>query len=47
MLGLGAGIDYSLLIIGRYREQVAAGTARGRVGEVGGDLRRVVPVPPA
>src|SRR5215207_8782325 len=25
MLGLGAGIDYSLLIIGRYREQVAMG----------------------
>ena len=25
MLGLGAGIDYSLLIIGRYREQVASG----------------------
>jgi RND superfamily putative drug exporter len=25
MLGLGAGIDYSLLIIGRYREQVAVG----------------------
>src|SRR5829696_6332311 len=25
MLGLGAGIDYSLLIIGRYREQVAGG----------------------
>jgi RND superfamily putative drug exporter len=28
MLGLGAGIDYSLLIIGRYREQVAAGNTR-------------------
>ncbi len=28
MLGLGAGIDYSLLIIGRYREQVAAGDSR-------------------
>ena len=25
MLGLGAGIDYSLLIMGRYREQRAAG----------------------
>jgi RND superfamily putative drug exporter len=25
MLGLGAGIDYSLLIMARYREQVAAG----------------------
>jgi RND superfamily putative drug exporter len=25
MLGLGAGIDYSLLIIGRFREQVAGG----------------------
>ena len=25
MLGLGAGIDYALLIIGRYREQVASG----------------------
>ncbi len=25
MIGLGAGIDYSLLIIGRYREQRAAG----------------------
>ncbi len=25
MLGLGAGIDYSLLIIGRYREQIAEG----------------------
>ena len=28
MLGLGAGIDYSLLIIGRFREQVAAGDSR-------------------
>ncbi len=27
MLGLGAGIDYSLLIIGRYREQAAAGNS--------------------
>jgi RND superfamily putative drug exporter len=25
MLGLGAGIDYALLIIGRFREQIAAG----------------------
>ena len=25
MLGLGAGIDYSLLIVGRYREQLASG----------------------
>lgn len=25
MLGLGAGIDYSLLILGRYREQIVAG----------------------
>jgi RND superfamily putative drug exporter len=28
MLGLGAGIDYALLIIGRYREQAAAGDTR-------------------
>ncbi len=28
MLGLGAGIDYALLIIGRYREQIAAGDSR-------------------
>jgi RND superfamily putative drug exporter len=28
MLGLGAGIDYSLLIIGRFREQAAAGNTR-------------------
>ena len=28
MLGLGAGIDYALLIIGRYREQVEAGDSR-------------------
>src|ERR687895_1214473 len=27
MLGLGAGIDYSLLIIGRYREQAALGNS--------------------
>jgi RND superfamily putative drug exporter len=27
MLGLGAGIDYALLIIARYREQVAAGNS--------------------
>jgi len=28
MLGLGAGIDYSLLIISRYREQAAAGDSK-------------------
>ena len=28
MLGLGAGIDYALLIIGRYREQIVAGDSR-------------------
>jgi putative drug exporter of the RND superfamily len=30
MLGLGAGIDYALLIVGRYREQVAAGDSPER-----------------
>jgi RND superfamily putative drug exporter len=30
MLGLGAGIDYALLIVGRYREQVAAGDSPPR-----------------
>jgi RND superfamily putative drug exporter len=40
MLGLGAGIDYSLLIIGRYREQRAAGDgvqdAAGRAAATAG-----------
>ena len=40
MLGLGAGIDYSLLIIGRYREQRAAGDsmqdAAGRAAATSG-----------
>ncbi|MEO6497297.1 MAG: MMPL family transporter [Solirubrobacteraceae bacterium] len=40
MLGLGAGIDYSLLIIGRYREQRAAGddvqAAAARAGATAG-----------
>ena len=27
MLGLGAGIDYALLIVGRYREQLASGNS--------------------
>jgi RND superfamily putative drug exporter len=40
MLGLGAGIDYSLLIIGRYREQRSAGddmpVAAARAGATAG-----------
>jgi putative drug exporter of the RND superfamily len=40
MLGLGAGIDYALLIIGRYREQRAAGDslhdAAARAGATAG-----------
>ncbi len=40
MLGLGAGIDYSLLIVGRYREQRAAGdslqAAAGRAAATSG-----------
>ena len=39
MLGLGAGIDYALLIVGRYREQVAAGDSPPR-------RRRPSPRPP-
>ena len=42
MLGLGAGIDYSLLIIGRYREQVAARRHHARrLGQGGRHRRRV------
>ena len=44
MLGLGAGIDYSLLIIGRYREQVAAGDsprdASAKAAATSGRVRR-------
>jgi hypothetical protein len=32
MLGLGAGIDYALLIVGRYREQLASGDKRQPLG---------------
>ena len=34
MLGLGAGIDYALLIVGRYREQLASGDGVGRSARV-------------
>ena len=32
MIGLGVGIDYALLIVTRYREQLHAGPHRARVG---------------
>jgi putative drug exporter of the RND superfamily len=34
MLGLGAGIDYALLIVGRYREQLANGDSVGHSARV-------------
>ena len=34
MLGLGAGIDYALLIVGRYREQLASGDSVGHSARV-------------
>src|SRR5687768_8102235 len=34
MLGLGAGIDYALLIVGRYREQLASGDSVGQAARV-------------
>src|ERR687895_223227 len=34
MLGLGAGIDYALLIVGRYREQLASGNSVGHAARV-------------
>jgi putative drug exporter of the RND superfamily len=34
MLGLGAGIDYALLIVGRYREQLASGHSVGHSARV-------------
>jgi putative drug exporter of the RND superfamily len=34
MLGLGAGIDYALLIVGRYREQLASGDSVARSARV-------------
>src|SRR5215207_3499901 len=34
MLGLGAGIDYALLMVGRYREQLASGDSVGHSARV-------------